>query len=92
MNALEHLAKVTGSVTIQNGIATLDDGTVLDLAKALAQQNEVVASLHDTLRPYQTGECQDSKNPYRRPYVERGLKAIKEITGFEGNWMDASPV
>jgi len=92
MNALKQLSTITGNVSIENGIATLADGTVLNLVEAFAQQEELLLSMHDVLKPIQNGDIYETCNPYRRPYVVRALNAVKDITGFEGDWKDASPL
>lgn len=88
--ALSTLAYAFGTVTIQHGIATLEDGTTIDLVKARVQQDALVASLREVIVQFQTGAHYETKNPYRRPYIESALVALKAFTGFKGDWANAN--
>lgn len=92
MSALKILSEVIGSVTIKDGIATLEDGTSIDLVEALAKQDELLASLREVVATFQTGDHYETNNPYRRPYVQRALTAIKDFVGFKGDWTQANPL
>ena len=45
----------------------------------------IVALMED----YLNGQCYVGMNPYARPCIKTGLKAIKEVTGFRGDYLDA---
>jgi hypothetical protein len=90
MSTLELLAGVIGLVTIEDGIATLEDGTTIDLVAEAAKQAELLESTRALITSFQTGECYETSNPYTRPCVKRALTAIKDFTGFTGDWMDAN--
>jgi hypothetical protein len=92
MNALKQLSEVVGPLSIEGGMATLEDGTHIDLVDALAKQEELLASMREVIHTFQTGSHYATQNPYTRPYIRRALTAIKEFTGFGGDWMDANPV
>ena len=58
-----------------------DGGETAELQEALA----------DLIEAFTTGECYETKNPYVRPYVVRGLRALGRSAGistFGGDWMD----
>jgi hypothetical protein len=92
MNALKQLSEVVGPLSIEGGIATLEDGTQIDLADALAKQEELLASMREIIGSFQSGSHYETSNPYCRPYIRRGLIAIKDFTGFEGDWQHANPM
>jgi len=42
------------------------------------KKDEVKKVIEDLIRPYTTGGCYETKNPYTRPYVKQALKFLQE--------------
>lgn len=59
------------------------------IAGALNNREALLIALRDMVRYITSGDHHETKNPYARPVVAQALMAIREATGFKGNWMEA---
>jgi hypothetical protein len=52
-----------------------------DVARTLNTTSDLLASLKEMLRSFETGEHYETRNPYSRPYVQAALAAITKAEG-----------
>ena len=58
------------------------------LARDIKELQEAIA---DLLEAFTNGKCYETTNPYCRPCVQRGLRALGHSAGistFGGDWLD----
>jgi ribosomal protein S27E len=57
----------------------------------LVAKNPLHKPLYDLVRLFLDGRNYNTQNPYTRPEIKEALQALKEATGFSGDWRDAAP-
>jgi hypothetical protein len=84
-NAEGHLfLNKNGACTITlTGAASMPQEELNEFGKLIAAAPELLASLKDMLRSFETGEHYETRNPYTRPYVQAALAAIAKAEGRE---------
>lgn len=59
------------------------------IVRAVNSHEKLLAALDNLVDLFRAGKNYETQNPYTRPEVKAALEAIKEATGFKGDWMDA---
>lgn len=88
-NAIERLLSFVQKQARANGPDAVLWAQAAGMAEsAQRQQTLLLNGVSGLYRSFITGDHYESKNPYSRPYVEQGMKAVQEVIGFHGDWKE----